>query len=106
MRNLTKVLLSLAPVLLFATACGGGGEGGFTIIVDSTADTDARDDGLTLREAILVATGDLQTADLAEAESDNVHGKAGAAHEKPDQGPVEPRTCSAFRRRLRRGRGG
>jgi hypothetical protein len=78
MTNLTKVLLSLAPLLLFAAACGGGGESGFTIVVDSTADTDARDDNLTLREAIRVATGELVVADLTRAEADNVHGKPGA----------------------------
>ena len=79
MANVTKVLLSLAALLLFAAACGGGGGGGsFTIVVDSTADTDARDDGLTLREAIRVATGELAAADLAAAESDNVHGTPGA----------------------------
>jgi CSLREA domain-containing protein len=78
MTNVAKMLLTSALLLLIAAACDGGGDGGFTIVVDSTADTDARDDGLTLREAILVATGELAAADLAAAESDNVHGKPGA----------------------------
>jgi len=79
MTGFAKMLLGLAVLLLFAAACGGGGEsGGFTIVVDSTADTDTRDDGLTLREAILVATGELAPADLSNAEADNVHGKPGA----------------------------
>lgn len=79
MASVVRMLLGLATLLLFAVACGGGGEGGrSTIVVDSTADTDARDEGLTLREAILVATGQLGPADLAAAESDNVHGKTGA----------------------------
>jgi hypothetical protein len=79
MTNVAKMLVGLAALLLFAAACGGG-QGGdhFTILVDSTADTDARDDGLTLREAIRVATGELAPADLSAAEKHNVHGKPGA----------------------------
>jgi CSLREA domain-containing protein len=79
MTNVAKVLLGFAALLLFAAACGGGEEGGrFTIVVNSTADTDARDDGLTLREAIRLATGELAPADLSAAEKHNVHGKPGA----------------------------
>jgi CSLREA domain-containing protein len=80
MIRIARMLMGLAAlVLLFAAACGGGdGGGGFTIVVDSTADSDARDDGLTLREAIQIATGELAPADLAPAEADNVHGKPGA----------------------------
>jgi CSLREA domain-containing protein len=78
MTNLTKILLSLTPLLLLAAACGGGGAGGFTIVVNSTADTDSHDDDLTLREAIRIVTGELAPADLSDAEAHNVHGKPGA----------------------------
>jgi hypothetical protein len=81
MLRIAGMLIGLATlVLLFAVACDGGdgGGGGFTIVVDSTADSDARDDALTLREAIRIATGELAAADLASGESDGVHGKPGA----------------------------
>ena len=81
MIRIARMLMGLAaPMLLFAAACDGGdgGGGGFTIVVDSTADSDARDDALTLREAIRIATGELAAADLAPGESDGVHGKPGA----------------------------
>ena len=75
MTNVAKMLLTPALLLLFiAAACGGDDGGGFTIVVDSTADTDARDDGLTLREAVLVATGELAAADLSSAISDFNYG--------------------------------
>jgi CSLREA domain-containing protein len=79
MTSVARMPLSLVALLLFAAACGGEQDGSsFTIVVDSTADTDARDDGLTLREAILVAAGALAPADLSNAEAGNVHGKPGA----------------------------
>ena len=79
MTGVARMLLGLAALLLLAAACGGGEEGGgFTIVVNSTADTDARDDDLTLLEAIRIATGELAPADLASSEARNVHGKPGA----------------------------
>ncbi len=52
-------------------------EGG-SIVVNSAADSDARDDALTLREAILMATGLLDTASLTGDEAGNVEGAVGA----------------------------
>src|SRR3990170_2262632 len=45
-----------------------------TITVNSSADTDARDGVLTLREAILLATGGLAVSDLTEGECAQVSG--------------------------------
>ncbi len=45
---------------------------GSVITVDSTGDDNERDSNLTLREAILVATGVLSAADLSAGEKDNV----------------------------------
>jgi hypothetical protein len=67
------VLLLLAPVAraqVVQTA---------TITVDSPADVDARDGVMTLREAILLATGQLATGSLTADERDNVSGSPGAA---------------------------
>jgi len=50
---------------------------GASIVVDSTADSDGRDDALTLREAIRVVTGDLAAAALNRAEADNINGTPG-----------------------------
>lgn len=50
-----------------------------SLVVDSTGDADARDGALTLREAILVATGDLLVSSLDAGEVDNVSGAPGAA---------------------------
>jgi hypothetical protein len=49
-----------------------------SIVVDSTADNEARDGVLTLREAIRLATGELAVADLDPAEADNVSGAPGS----------------------------
>jgi titin len=65
-----------ALLLLVLVSCGGGG-GAFTIVVDSTADTDSRDGVLTLREAILLATGELSVAKLDSAEANNVGKRVG-----------------------------
>ena len=59
-------------------ATGAHGAKGFTILVDSWGDTDSRDGFLTLREAILIANGQLAVADLDSDEKDNVGGKPGA----------------------------
>jgi hypothetical protein len=65
-------------LLLSLVSCGEGGAA-FTIVVDSTADTDSRDGVVTLREAILLATDGLALADLDAAEAKNVSGLPGAA---------------------------
>jgi hypothetical protein len=51
---------------------------GTSIAVDSTADTDARDGMVTLREAIMLANGELAVADLDPGEANNVSGEPGA----------------------------
>jgi hypothetical protein len=89
-------LLSAALVVALVVACGGSSEpkpegpagagatsettpaDGATVVVDSTGDADERDDELTLREAILVVTGQLGLDALSEGESDNVDGSPGA----------------------------
>ena len=71
MNGLVKAAgLLLASLLVAMLNCGG--EGTPTIIVDSTADTDSRDGVVTLREAILLASGELAVADLDSEETDNV----------------------------------
>ena len=50
---------------------------GTSIAVDSTADTDARDGAVTLREAIMLASGELAVADLEPSEANNVSGAPG-----------------------------
>ena len=64
-------------LLLAFYGCGGGG-GTPRIVVDSTADTDTRDGLVTLREAILLASGQLAVADLDPGEADNVRRGPGA----------------------------
>jgi hypothetical protein len=51
---------------------------GMSIAVDSTADTDTRDGMVTLREAIMLANGELAAADLNPSEANNVSGEPGA----------------------------
>lgn len=46
-------------------------------MVDSTADTDDRDGALTLREAIMLASGELAAADLDAEEANNIDGAPG-----------------------------
>ncbi|MGQ9572860.1 MAG: hypothetical protein ACUVX1_02830 [Chloroflexota bacterium] len=73
-------LWKVGPVLgalLFLALSGCGGEeapSGIAsgIVVNSTADTNERDGVLTLREAILLASGELAVADLDSGETDNV----------------------------------
>ncbi len=62
-----------------ALACGGASDGaGPTLVVNSTLDADARDDVLTLREALLLATGELMEDELDEGERGQVDGSPGA----------------------------
>jgi hypothetical protein len=71
-----------ALFLLSVVGCGGGGDeaapAGASIQVDSTADTSARDGVITLREALLLATGGLPSSGLDVGEADNVMGEPGA----------------------------
>jgi len=84
-------------LLLLSPGCNGGGEeatpsstasvatgdltatplNGASIVVDSTADSDARDGALTLREAMRLATGELTAAGLDPTEADNISGTPG-----------------------------
>lgn len=50
---------------------------GTSIAVDSAADTDTRDGAVTLREAIMLANGELAVADLNPGEANNVSGAPG-----------------------------
>ena len=79
-------LALLAVGALLAAACGGGDDGGgdggpgdsqSELTVDSPADDARRDGVLTLREAMLLATGDLSTSELDAQESDRVQGDPG-----------------------------
>lgn len=79
LKELTKAMI-FAGVLFLVTlgfACGGGPGRGPLIIVDSGADTSDRDEVVTLREAILIAVGELAVADLEPGEADNVSGAPG-----------------------------
>ena len=77
MNWLATVTVLLAALTLSAgISCGGEGAPS-TITVDSTADTDSRDGVLTLREAILLASGELAVADLDSGEADNVGKRVG-----------------------------
>jgi len=73
----------VALLLQSLVSCGGGDEAappsGASIKVDSTADTTARDGVVTLREALLLATGGLPVAWLDAGEAQNVEGSPGAA---------------------------
>jgi hypothetical protein len=73
----TAVMISLLLV-----GCGGGDEATLpsapSVQVDSTADTSVRDGVVTLREALLLATGGLPAQGLDVNEADNVSGVPGA----------------------------
>ncbi len=68
---------ALAVAALLA-ACGGGGPSGPRLLVNSNGDEAARDGVLTLREAVLLATGELKRSDLDGQESGQVNGEPGA----------------------------
>jgi hypothetical protein len=74
---LAKVTVLLAALTLSAGTSCGGGETASGIVVDSTADTNSRDGVVTLREAILLATGGLAVTDLDSGEADNVGKRPG-----------------------------
>ena len=79
MKSLLRVLALAGLVLLSSVSgCGDGAKAGPIIVMDSTADVEGRDEVLTLREAILLATGELTPADLDAEEADNVTGIPGA----------------------------
>lgn len=59
-------------------ANGGGTIAGLGILVDSTGDSDSRDGAITLREAIMLASGVLAVVDLDSQEADNIGGTPGA----------------------------
>lgn len=77
MNTLWKAGLLVGVLLLLAMLSCGGEEGSSAIVVDSTADTNSRDDVLTLREAVLLATGELPRADLDSGEANKVGKKVG-----------------------------
>jgi hypothetical protein len=62
------VMAVVAGVLLALNRPGAEASPDFTITVDSTDDTNTRDFDLTLREAMLLATGVLSLADLTQGE--------------------------------------
>lgn len=72
-----KAAALLGLLLTTALVSCGDGQGTSKIVVDSTADTDARDETVTLREAILLASGGLAVADLSPGEADNVGKRVG-----------------------------
>lgn len=69
----------LATFSLLAAVCGGGGPAQPKLVVDSNADRVERDGVLTLREAIVLATGGLSRSDLDPQEAKQVRGKPGPA---------------------------
>ncbi|MDP2949216.1 MAG: CSLREA domain-containing protein [Chloroflexota bacterium] len=77
MNTLWKAGAAAGALLLLALLSCGGEEVAPTIVVDSTADIDGRDGVVTLREAILLASGGLAVADLDPAEADNVSKRLG-----------------------------
>lgn len=77
MNWLAKVTVLLAALTLSAGISCGGEETASGIVVDSTADTNSRDGVVTLREAILLASGELAVTDLDSGEADNVGKRPG-----------------------------
>jgi hypothetical protein len=80
--RLAAALLLTAVLAAALAACGGddgdGGDGsGGPLTVNSNRDTNERDGELTLREAILLATGGLAAADLDSDEAGQVDGSPG-----------------------------
>ena len=79
-RLLTLALLALAALALAGCGDDDSEDGDLetaTLLVNSTADTAAADGELTLREAILLATGAMATADLDETELGQIDGTPG-----------------------------
>lgn len=70
-------ILAVAPLL--SMACDGGGPAGPELVVNSNADVVERDGVLTLREAILLATGGLSRSELDSQEAAQVPGDPGSA---------------------------
>ena len=77
MNTLWKAGALAGVLLLLALLSCGGEKVPSGIVVDSTADTNSRDGVVTLREAILLATGELAVADLDSGEADNVGKRPG-----------------------------
>jgi len=77
MKRVTLVLFvsaALATSIVFLVRPGAQASPDVTITVDSTADANVRNNRLTLREAIMLATGDLPINWLTEEECDQVSG--------------------------------
>ena len=64
-------------------------EGATEITVDSIEDNDGRDDQLTLREAILLAVGELTVGALNPGEADNVVGPGGPGSHGPGADSID-----------------
>lgn len=90
------VLGALGGTALLFAACGGDddGDAGPVITVGSTADTNERDGELTLREAILLANGELAKDDLSDDEDDEVDGDPGGESEDVIDIDVEGQTIA------------
>ena len=66
------VSAALATSIVFLIRPGAQASPDVTITVNTTADTNARNPVMTLREALMLATGDLTLADLTQGECDQV----------------------------------
>jgi len=73
------LLFAVALLLLVVASSDAQASPDATITVDSTGDSTARDGALTLREAMMLATGTLAVGELDAGEADNVSGTPGAA---------------------------
>jgi parallel beta-helix repeat protein len=84
MKRLTFAILLLAAlavaVFLALNRPGAQASPDVTITVDSTADTNTRNNRLTLREAMMLATGRLYVNELTEEECDQVSGTWWVSH--------------------------
>jgi len=86
MKRVTLMLLlsaALATSIVFLVRPGAQASPDVTITVDSTADTNTRNNRLTLREAIMLATGGLHISELTEEECDQVSGTWWVSHPQP-----------------------
>ncbi|MDP2674440.1 MAG: hypothetical protein Q8Q00_05985 [Dehalococcoidia bacterium] len=76
--GLISLVAAWLALIALAMACGGASDGaGPTLVVNSTLDTDERDGVLTLREALLLAIGQLGEDELNEAERGQLDGSPG-----------------------------